>query len=49
MWRPIAAAERVRYEQNLTPPLSDSDDCRAGVADAVGLDAPTVVAEILHS
>jgi hypothetical protein len=39
--------ERVRYERNLTPPLRDSDEYRAGVADA-DLDALTAAAEILH-
>jgi len=45
----MLAAERVRYERNLTQPLSDSGDYRAGVADAMDLDAPSVVAEILHT
>jgi non-specific serine/threonine protein kinase len=40
--------ERVRYERNLTPPLRDSDEYRAGVADAADLDALTAAAEILH-
>ena len=42
-------AERVRYEQTLTPALRDSIDYRAGVASAVDLDPPAAVAELLRS
>jgi predicted ATPase/DNA-binding SARP family transcriptional activator len=42
-------AERVRYEQTLTPALRDSVDYRAGVASAVDLDPPAAVAELLCS
>jgi predicted ATPase/DNA-binding SARP family transcriptional activator len=42
-------AERVRYEQTLTPALRDSIDYRAGVASAVDVDPPAAVAELLRS
>jgi predicted ATPase/DNA-binding SARP family transcriptional activator len=44
----MVAAERVRYERNLTPPLRDSDEYRGGVADAANIDPLTAVAEIIH-
>jgi predicted ATPase/DNA-binding SARP family transcriptional activator len=44
----MVAAERVRYERNLTPPLRDGDEYRAGVADAANIDPLTAAAEILH-
>jgi predicted ATPase len=45
----MLAAERVRYERNLTPRLRDSDEYRAGVADAADLDALTAAAEFVRS
>ena len=44
----IVAAERVRYERNLTPPLSNTDEYRAGVADAASIDPLTAAAEIVN-
>ena len=43
----MVAAERVRYERNLTPPLTNSDEYRAGVADAANIDPLTAAAEIV--
>jgi tetratricopeptide (TPR) repeat protein len=45
----MVAAERGRYERNLSPPLSESDEYHAGVADAVNLDPLTAAAEVLRS
>ncbi|MGA8718511.1 MAG: BTAD domain-containing putative transcriptional regulator [Solirubrobacteraceae bacterium] len=44
----MVAAERVRYERNLTPPLTNSDEYRAGVADAANIDPLTAAAEIVN-
>ena len=43
----MVAAERVRYERNLAPPLTNTDEYRAGVADAATLDPLTAAAEIV--
>jgi tetratricopeptide (TPR) repeat protein len=44
----MVAAERVRYERNLTPPLTNTDDYRAGIADAANVDPLTAAAEIVN-
>jgi predicted ATPase/DNA-binding SARP family transcriptional activator len=44
----MVAAERVRYERNLTPPLTNTDEYRAGIADAANLDPLTAAAEIVN-
>ena len=44
----IVAAERVRYERNLTPPLTNTDEYRAGIADAANIDPLTAAAEIVN-
>jgi predicted ATPase/DNA-binding SARP family transcriptional activator len=44
----MVAAERVRYERNLTPPLTNTDEYRAGVADAANVDPHTAAAEIVN-
>ena len=44
----IVAAERVRYERNLTPPLTHTDEYRAGIADAANIDPLTAAAEIVN-
>ncbi len=44
----MVAAERVRYERNLTPPISDADEYHAGVADAANIDPLTAAAEIVN-
>jgi len=44
----MVAAERVRYERNLTPPLSSTDEYRAGIADAANIDPLTAAAEIVN-
>ena len=44
----MVAAERVRYERNLTPPLTNTDEYRAGIADAANIDALTAAAEIVN-
>jgi tetratricopeptide (TPR) repeat protein len=44
----MVGAERVRYEQNLTPQLIDTDDYRAGVADAANIDPVTAATEIVN-
>jgi predicted ATPase len=44
----MLAAERIRYERNLGPPLSDTGEYRTGVADAADLDARTVAAELVR-
>jgi predicted ATPase/DNA-binding SARP family transcriptional activator len=41
-------AERVRYERTLTPPLTNTDGYRAGVAEAANLDPLTAAAEIVN-
>jgi predicted ATPase len=43
----MVAAERVRYERNLTPALSNTDEYRAGIADAANIDPLTAAAEIV--
>ena len=43
----MVAAERVRYERNLTPPLTNTDEYRAGIADAANIDPLTAAAEIV--
>ena len=44
----MVGAERVRYERNLTPPLSNTNEYRAGIADAANVDPLTAAAEILN-
>ena len=44
----MVAAERVRYERNLTPPLTNTDEYRAGIADAANVDPLTAAAEIVN-
>ena len=44
----MVAAERVRYERNLTPPLTNTDEYRAGIADAAHIDPLTAAAEIVN-
>ena len=44
----MVAAERVRYERNLTPPLTDTDEYRAGITDAANIDPLTAAAEIVN-
>ena len=43
----MVAAERVRYERNLTPPLTNTDEYRTGIADAANIDPLTEAAEIV--
>jgi hypothetical protein len=43
----MVAAERVRYERNLTPPLTNTDEYRTGIADAANIDPLTAAAEIV--
>ncbi|MGO9971618.1 MAG: AfsR/SARP family transcriptional regulator [Solirubrobacteraceae bacterium] len=44
----MVAAERVRYERNLTPPLTNTDEYRAGIAHAANIDPLTAAAEIVN-
>jgi predicted ATPase/DNA-binding SARP family transcriptional activator len=44
----LVGAERVRYERNLTPPLTNTDEYRAGIADAANVDPLTAAAEIVN-
>jgi tetratricopeptide (TPR) repeat protein len=44
----LVAAERVRYERNLTPPLTNTDEYRAGIADAANIDPLTAAAAIVN-
>jgi non-specific serine/threonine protein kinase len=44
----MVAAERVRYERNLTPPLTNTDEYRAGIADAANIDPLAAAAEIVN-
>jgi predicted ATPase len=44
----MVAAERVRYERNLTPQLTNTDEYRAGIADAANIDPLTAAAEIVN-
>src|SRR5207237_674603 len=44
----MVAAERVRYERNLTPPLTSTNEYRAGIADAANIDPLTAAAEIVN-
>jgi len=44
----MVGAERVRYERTLTPPLTDTDQYRAGIADAANIDPLTAAAEIVN-
>ena len=44
----MVAAERVRYERNLTPPLTNTDEYRAGIADAANIDPLTAAAETVN-
>lgn len=44
----MVAAERVRYERNLTPPLTNTDEYRAGIADAAKIDPLSAAAEIVN-
>ena len=43
----MVAAERVRYERNLTPPLTNTDEYRAGTADAANIDPLPAAAAIV--
>lgn len=45
----LVGAERVRYEQALTPALANTDEYRAGVADAANIDPLTAAAEIVEN
>jgi predicted ATPase len=45
----MLVAERIRYERILVPPLTDSDEYRAGVADAADCDPHTEAQELLRS
>ena len=44
----MVAAERVRYERNLIPPLTNTPEYRAGIADAANIDPLTAAAEIVN-
>jgi non-specific serine/threonine protein kinase len=44
----MVAAERVRYERNLTPPFTNTDEYRAGIADAANIDPLTAAADIVN-
>jgi len=44
----MVAAERVRYERNLTPPLTNTDEYRAGIADAANIDPLSAAAELVN-
>ncbi|MBV9142871.1 MAG: hypothetical protein JO115_18485, partial [Pseudonocardiales bacterium] len=44
----MVAAERVRYERKLTPPLTNTDEYRAGIAGAANIDPLTAAAEIVN-
>ena len=44
----MVAAERVRYERNLTPPLTNTDEYRAGIADAANINPLTAAAETVN-
>jgi non-specific serine/threonine protein kinase len=44
----MVAAERVRYERNLSSPLTNTDEYRAGIADAANIDPLTAAAEIVN-
>ena len=44
----MVAAERVRYERNLTPPLTNTDEYRAGIAEAANIEPFTAAAEIVN-
>ena len=44
----MVAAERIRYERNLTPPLANTDEYRAGIAGAANIDPLTAAAEIVN-
>ena len=44
----MVAAERVRYERNLAPPLTDTDEYRAGIADAGNIDPLSAAGEIIN-
>jgi hypothetical protein len=44
----LVGAERVRYERNLTPALTNTDEYLAGVADAANTDPLTAAAEIVN-
>jgi len=44
----LVGAERVRYERNLTPPLTNTDEYRAGIAEAVNIDPLTAAAELIN-
>ena len=44
----MVAAERVRYERNQTPPLTNTDEYRAGIANAANIDPLTAAAEIVN-
>src|SRR5262249_162806 len=44
----MVAAERVRYERNLSPPLTNTDEYRAGIADAANIDPLSPAADIVN-
>jgi predicted ATPase/DNA-binding SARP family transcriptional activator len=44
----MVATERVRYERHLTPPLIDSDEYRAGIAEAANEDLPTAAPKTVN-
>jgi predicted ATPase/DNA-binding SARP family transcriptional activator len=44
----MVGAERVRYERDLTPPLGDTDEYLAGVADAANVDPLIAAAQIVN-
>jgi hypothetical protein len=43
----MVAADRVRYERKLTPPLTNTDKYHGGITDAANRDSLTAVAEIV--
>ena len=44
----MVAAERVRDQRNPTPPLTNTDEYRAGIANAANIDPLTQPAEIVN-
>jgi predicted ATPase/DNA-binding SARP family transcriptional activator len=44
----MVTAERVRYERNLTAPLTNTNEYRAGIAAAANIDPLTAAAEIVN-
>ncbi len=45
----MVAAERVRYERNLSPPLTNTPEYRSGIAEAATIDPLVAAAELLKS